>query len=84
MNTRSSRQQVSFAHPFTLPGHPEILRAGNYEILVEEKRLEGLSFDAYRRTSPHILIALKAGVQEMWPIREAELEAALLWDQERP
>lgn len=83
MNTRSSRQQVRFEHPFTLPGHPEILPAGHYEVFVEEERLEGLSFDAYRRTSTHILIALKAGVEEMWPISEADLEAALLRDQQK-
>lgn len=83
MNTRSSRQQVRFFHPFSLPGRPEILPAGHYEIFVEEERLEGLSFDAYRRTSSHILIALKAGVEEMWPISEAELEAALLRDKQQ-
>ena len=44
MNMRSITSTVTFSNPFTLSGYPGDLPAGEYEILVEEELLQGLSF----------------------------------------
>lgn len=83
MNTRSSRKRVSFSHPFILSGYSDELPAGDYEILVEEELLQGLSFEAYRRTSTYMVVAgngSHAGRTEMRLITEQDLEAALSRD----
>lgn len=80
MNIRSSRKQVTFSHAFTLSGYSDELPAGDYEILVEEELLQGLSFEAYRRTSTYMMVEGKgshAGRTEMRPVTEKDLEAAL-------
>ena len=81
MNIRSSRKQVTFAHPFTLSGYADLLPAGNYDVLVEEELLQGLSFEAYRRTSTHMIVTGQAGRAE---ITEKDLEAAIGRDQAAP
>lgn len=80
MNIRSSRKQVTFAHPFTLPGYADLLPAGAYDILIEEELLQGLSFEAYRRTSTHMMLTGKAGRAEMRPVTEKDLETAISRD----
>lgn len=77
MNIRSSTTQVTFAHPFTLSGYADMLPAGNYNVLIEEELLQGLSFEAYRRTSTHMMVTGQAGRVEMRPITEKDLEAAI-------
>ncbi|MEW9922338.1 hypothetical protein AB2B41_22290 [Marimonas sp. MJW-29] len=44
------------SNPFTLPGCPGDLPAGEYELLVEEELLQGLSFAAYRRTATYLTV----------------------------
>lgn len=56
MSMRSSRSTVTFSNPFTLPGYPGDLPAGDYEVLVEEELLQGLSFEAYRRTATYLTV----------------------------
>ncbi|MFC3058528.1 hypothetical protein [Paenirhodobacter populi] len=83
MNTRSSRKQVTFSHAFTLSGYSDVLPAGKYDVLVEEELLQGLSFEAYRRTSTCMMVGGKgkeAGRVEMRPVTEEDLEAALSRD----
>jgi len=85
MNIRSSTRQVTFAYPFILPGYANPLPAGNYDILIEEELLPGLSFEAYRRTSTHMIVTAQCGLIEMRPITEKDLEAAICRDlAERP
>ena len=54
MTMRSTRSTVTFSSPFTLSGYPGDLPAGDYEVLVEEELLQGLSFEAYRRTATYL------------------------------
>jgi hypothetical protein len=56
MNMRSTRSTVTFSNPFTLSGYPGDLPAGDYEVLVEEELLQGLSFEAYRRTATYLTV----------------------------
>lgn len=84
MNMRSSRSTVTFANRFVLSGYPGDLPAGNYEILVEEEQLLGISFDAYRRTATYLVVQGKAGQAgrtEMRATTESDLNAALRRDQ---
>lgn len=80
MNMRSSRWMLTFAEPFTLSGYPEELPAGEYELLMEEELLQGLSFPAYRRTGAYLTFRGKgnfAGRMELRPITEQDLEMAM-------
>ncbi len=76
MLTRSSRSMVTFPRPFVLPGYTKALPAGDYEVLVEEELLQGLSFTAYRRTATYLTVRGKSRT-ELRPITEADLKAAL-------
>lgn len=80
MNIRSSRKRVTFAHSFTLPGYVDLLPAGPYDILIEEELLQGLSFEAWRRTSTYIMVSDRSGRDEMRPVTEKDLEAAVSRD----
>lgn len=77
MNTRSSRSTVTFPDLFVLPGFPDELPAGEYEVVVEEELLQGVSFEAYRTTAIYLTIRLRGGRTEMRPITERDLEMAL-------
>ena len=84
MNMRSSRSTVTFSNPFTLSGYPGDLPAGDYEILVEEELLQGLSFEAYRRTATFLTVRGRgrhAGRSELRAISEDDLKEALIRDQ---
>jgi hypothetical protein len=77
---RSTRSTVTFPHPFTLSGYSDELPAGEYEVLVEEELLEGLSFAAYRRTGTYLTVrgkGRKGGTTELRPITETDVEMAL-------
>ena len=83
MNMRSSRSTVTFFNPFALPGYSDKLPAGEYEVVVEEELLQGLSFEAYRRTATYLTVCGKgdrAGRTEMRPITARDLEMALSRD----
>ncbi|MGP6090045.1 hypothetical protein [Antarctobacter jejuensis] len=83
MNMRSTRSTVTFSNPFTLPGYPGDLPAGDYEVLVEEELLQGLSFEAYRRTATFLTVRGKgafAGRSELRATTESDLKEALTRD----
>lgn len=85
MNTRSSTSLVVFKHPFVLPGSPEEFPAGQYELLVEEELLDGLSFPAFRETAAFLLIfgpSLGSGPKEMRSTTRADVQVALEHDAE--
>jgi len=76
MDVRSTRSKVTFRHPFTLSGYPDELPAGDYEVLVEEELLQGLSFAAYRRTAAYLMVQAgggTAGRTELRPIADPDL-----------
>ena len=84
MTMRSTRSTVTFLNPFTLPGYPDDLPAGDYEVLVEEELLHGLSFEAYRRTATYLTVrgsGNHAGRTELRAISENDLKEALSRDQ---
>ncbi|WP_424931863.1 hypothetical protein [Amaricoccus macauensis] len=78
---RSTRSTVTFSNPFTLPGYPDDLPAGDYEVLVEEELIQGLSFEAYRRTATYLMVHGKAvGRSEMRVTTDSCLKGALSRD----
>ncbi|WP_170474653.1 hypothetical protein [Ruegeria arenilitoris] len=84
MTTRSSSSLVTFSNPFSLCGYPDELPAGEYEVIVEEELLQGLSFEAYRRTGTYLTVQSKSskpGRTEMRPIDPKDLELAFKHDQ---
>ncbi|TNF19831.1 MAG: hypothetical protein EP318_13060 [Rhodobacteraceae bacterium] len=79
MNMRSSRSTVRFANAFVLMGYADALPAGDYDVLVEEERLQGLSFEAWRRTATYLLVqgrGRRTGDTEMRATTERDLEKA--------
>ena len=83
MTMRSTRSTVTFSNPFTFPGYPGELPAGDYEVLVEEELLEGLSLEAYRRTATYLTVRGRgshAGRTELRAISDSDLEEALRRD----
>ncbi|MDU8912276.1 hypothetical protein [Aestuariicoccus sp. MJ-SS9] len=87
MNMRSTRSTVTFSNPFTLPGYPGELPAGDYEVLVEEELLQGLSFEAYRRTATYLTVrgkGTRARRSELRATTESDLKEALRRDADTP
>jgi hypothetical protein len=83
MTMRSTRSTVRFSNPFTLPGYAGDLPAGEYEVLVEEELLQGLSFAAYRRTATYLTVRGRgshAGRSELRTISEKDLKEVLSRD----
>jgi hypothetical protein len=84
MTMRSTISTVTFSSPFTLSGYPGDLPAGDYEVLVEEELLQGLSFEAYRRTATYLTVrgsGNHAGRTELRAISENDLKEALSQEQ---
>ncbi|WP_372892974.1 hypothetical protein [Rhodosalinus sp.] len=83
MTMRSTRSTVTFSAAFVLPGYPDELPAGDYDLVVEEELLQGLSFEAWRRTATHLTVhgrGRHAGRTEMRAITERDLAEALRRD----
>lgn len=83
MNIRSTRSTITFSNPFTLSGYTGDLPAGDYEVLVEEELLQGLSFEAYRRSATYLTVrgkGARAGRSEMRVTTESDLKEALRRD----
>ncbi|MGR3497549.1 MAG: hypothetical protein ACU0E9_01435 [Limimaricola soesokkakensis] len=84
MTVRSSKSVVTFIHPFRISGYPDELPEGEYVVVVEEELLQGLSFEAYRRTGTYLAVegrGRRADISEMRQIAQKALEAALDRDQ---
>lgn len=78
MYIRSTRMTLTFRKPFTLPHSDRTMPPGDYVLVTEEERLEGLTFSAYRRISGHLIVSgdpAHPGRTEMIPVTEPELEA---------
>ncbi len=83
MHSRTTRSAVILAHHFRISGHEEDLAAGDHQVDVDEKLLEGLSFEAHRRTGTCLLVGSQAGGKgsaEMRPVDPRDVEAALVRD----
>lgn len=85
MNVRTSRSTVSFRHPFVLSRAGTPLPAGDYEVVIEEELLQGLSFEAYRRTATFVVVRAGAsGRTEMHPVTDQDLQRAIDHDRTHP
>ena len=61
MNLRSTTSVITFSNAFALSGDDDELPAGDYEVVVEEELLPGLSFQAYRRTATYLTVHGRGG-----------------------
>ena len=85
MLTRSTRSSVTFSHDFTIGDSQRELPPGTYELLVEEELMQGLSFEAYRRTATYLMVQGRgshAGQTTMYMTTQEELEHAIACDRE--
>jgi hypothetical protein len=81
--TRSTTTDVTFRHPFTLNGLEGPAPPGTYRIDVEEERIEGVSFLAYRRLATFIRLPMAghgSGSTQSLLVDPKELEQALARD----
>ena len=83
MATRTTQASVTFRRPFTLSVFDGPQPAGTYRVETDEEQIEGLSFDAFRRTSMmlHLPATPAPGVtRQVVPVDPQELAAAMLAD----
>lgn len=86
MMERTRRTTVSFRQPFTLRAVDGEQPAGDYEVLIDEELVDGISRIAWRRVKtimclPSIMRARYP--EQMIVVEPAELEAALTRDREQ-
>ena len=74
---RTTREFVTFDHPFTLIGVDGVQPAGTYAVDVDEDLIEGLSFLAYQRVATIIHLPLgSAGSVQAVMVNPGELAEA--------
>jgi len=61
MTQRTVHSTITFNQPFLLRGFDEPLPAGTYKIETYEELIEGLSFQAYRRTETLLFLPAPPG-----------------------
>jgi hypothetical protein len=76
----SPTEQITFRHPFTLPGLDGPHRPGTFDLVTEREALD-VSWPAYRLTLT--LLLTEAGAIEAVPVSRGELDAALRRDSEQ-
>lgn len=79
MTIRSRREIVTFRHPFRIRGIDRELPAGAYEVITDEQSIEGLSFEAFRRTATMIIVPVEgasSGATEMISIGSVDVADA--------
>ncbi|WP_286831693.1 MULTISPECIES: hypothetical protein [Kordiimonas] len=83
---RNYKTHIVFIHPFAIAGYKETLPAGTYRLDVEEERIEGLSFTAFKRKEVTLHLnqnPKRPGVSEMLTLAPHEIDAAMVWDRRR-
>ncbi|WP_137110443.1 hypothetical protein [Rhodobacter sp. SY28-1] len=83
MDIRSTRTTLTFRKPFTLPLSDRTMPPGDYVLLTEEERLEGLTFNAYRRVARYLIVSGGPefpGRTEMIPVNDAEMAELVACD----
>lgn len=86
MTIRTVQSVAQFSSPFMLPGFDAPQPAGDYRVDRDEELIEGASWLAWRRVNTFIhlpAISAKRSTQQMVPIDQADLDAALAKDKER-
>lgn len=77
---RSTRDVMTFDHPFTLKGLEGMQPPGAYLIITEEEELPGLSFQAWRRVSTVMYLpamGIGNGLEQVCTIDPEELARAM-------
>ena len=80
---RHTSLEITFQHPASLKGLERAVAPGTYRVDVEEERIEGLSFLAYRRLATFLRLPLPgqgAGSSQVHLVDPKELEQALARD----
>ncbi|MEQ8698960.1 MAG: hypothetical protein RLT05_20680 [Bauldia litoralis] len=75
---------MTFGRPFVLDSYGDALPAGRYEVEIDEERLEGLSFPAYRQVSMQLHLnpsPAHPGRHEILTLNPRELDEAVRRDQ---
>lgn len=75
----SRREVVTFKHPFRIRGIDRLLPAGDYEVITDQEKIDGLSFAAFRRVATMIMVPAKDSrglVMEMISIGTGDLADA--------
>ena len=76
---RTTSESITFRHCFLLKGLDKTQLPGTYEVEIEEERIDGLSFLAYRRVATFIRLPMAgrgANSIETFRIDWSDLKAA--------
>ena len=85
MSTRTIQTTVTFTRPFTLSSVEGRQPAGTYRLEAEEEQVEGLSFNAFRRTTMVLFLPadpVPGATRHVVQVDPKELSEALLADAE--
>lgn len=80
---RNTTMEITFRRPFALRGLGRAMPPGTYRVDIEEERIDGLSFLAYRRLATFIRLPVAGrgpGSTESLLVDPKELEQALARD----
>jgi hypothetical protein len=83
--SRTTSKVISFEKPFKLKGWATTLPAGDYQVEIEEERLEAVSFVAHRRVAVFLHLPVqqgKPGQRQTVCLPPEEFAALLLKDQQ--
>jgi hypothetical protein len=76
---RTSREEITFSHPFTLAGLDGLQPAGNYLVETDEEEIPGLSFLAWKRVATFIHLpatGIASAMEQVATIQPQDLVAA--------
>ncbi len=79
MEIRTTWSKLTFQRSFSLPGSDAVFPAGDYDFVIEEARLQGLTFDAYRRINAFLEVVPDPrfpSQTELRPVTDADLKMA--------
>ncbi|HSI01667.1 MAG TPA: hypothetical protein VLA02_13775 [Reyranella sp.] len=83
MAKRSTECTLRFSHPFRLTALDRAQPAGNYRLVTEEERIEGLSFEAFQRMHTLLYLPANSGpgrAREVIDVDPAEIATAVVAD----
>jgi hypothetical protein len=75
--TRTRRKTLSFAAPLRLKGIGRELPPGDYDVIIDEELIEGLSFPVYRRVTTWVMAPTPTFSTELVVVDPAELTAGV-------
>jgi hypothetical protein len=82
---RSTRDTITFDHPFMLAGLDGLQPSGTYTVITEEEEIPGLSFIAWRRVATQIClpaIGVASGKEQVVTVDPQDLMKARKRDDE--